>query len=141
MKILKNSPNLTLLIIGASGMLGSTLLKYFSKCKLFKTYGIHRRKGEEKMYPEYVRKNLLLTKNILEDYEIDRFFRLIKPDFVINCAGVVKQISNSYNPLKVIPINSLLPHKLASFCELYNSKLSIETNVLRHQLLLHHKYD
>lgn len=123
MKNVNNSSICTLLIIGASGMLGSTLLNYFSNKKLFKTYGIHRRKGMEKIYPEHVRNNLVFSHNILDDNEIEKFFKFIKPDYVINCAGVVKQISNSYDPLHVIPINSILPHKVAKFCKIYNSKL------------------
>ena len=39
------------------------------------------------------------------------------PDVVINCVGLIKQLSDFSDPLKAIPINSMLPHRLARLCE------------------------
>jgi dTDP-4-dehydrorhamnose reductase len=36
-----------------------------------------------------------------------------RPTHVINCVGVVKQLDQAKEPLVAIPINSLLPHRLA----------------------------
>ena len=36
-----------ILILGATGLLGSTLLKYFSKKKIFKCFGAIRKKSDK----------------------------------------------------------------------------------------------
>jgi len=36
---------------------------------------------------------------------------------VINCVGVVKQLESAEDPLVVLPINALLPHRLVRLCE------------------------
>ena len=55
--------------------------------------------------------------------ELEELFTLYSPDYVINCIGVVKQLSESYSPLISIPINSLFPHQLDKLCSNYSSKL------------------
>ena len=52
----------------------------------------------------------------LEKFIIDR-----KPDYVINCLGVIKQKINISKPEDTIFINSYLPHLL--------NKISIENNL------------
>ena len=39
-----------------------------------------------------------------------------KPDAVINCIGIIKQLREAKNPIISIEINSLLPHRLAVLC-------------------------
>ena len=46
-----------------------------------------------------------------------------RPDLVINCVGLVKQLADAENPLQAIPINALLPHRLARLCELTRARL------------------
>ena len=46
-----------------------------------------------------------------------------KPDIVINCVGLVKQLSAANDPLVAMPINALFPHKLARLCFEYGARL------------------
>ena len=46
-----------------------------------------------------------------------------QPDVVINCIGVVKQLAEATDPLVALPINSLLPHRLARHCEAGGARL------------------
>ena len=50
-------------------------------------------------------------------------FAKITPDVVINCVGLVKQLSDANDPLQAVPINSLLPHRLAALCKLASARL------------------
>ena len=50
-------------------------------------------------------------------------FNQVKPEIVVNCVGIVKQLSLSEDPYVTLPINSLLPHRLAKICSLTNSRL------------------
>ena len=61
--------------------------------------------------------------NVLNDDEVDRVLNTIRPDVVINCVGLVKQKMDNRSYLESIEINALLPHKLFSLCQKYDSKL------------------
>jgi dTDP-4-dehydrorhamnose reductase len=45
--------------------------------------------------------------------QLETTFDKVKPDVVINCIGVVKQLQSANSPLIAIPLNSVLPHQLA----------------------------
>ena len=110
------------LILGANGMLGSAILRYFSLRKAYNVFGtirdtrIHDSLGmvEDLIIPEVNVQNLDGIAKLFEEY---------KPRAVINCVGLVKQLEASNDPLTCIPINSLLPHQLAQLCNVINSKL------------------
>lgn len=50
-------------------------------------------------------------------------FADVRPDVVINCIGLVKQLAGASDPTVAIPINSLLPHRLARLCGLVGARL------------------
>jgi len=52
-----------------------------------------------------------------------RLFAQVRPNAVINCIGLVKQLLEVEDPLLALPINALLPHRLARLCELVNARL------------------
>lgn len=47
----------------------------------------------------------------------------IKPDYIINCIGIIKQLPDSKNTIKTISMNALLPHQLALIADECDSKL------------------
>jgi dTDP-4-dehydrorhamnose reductase len=53
---------------------------------------------------------------------LTRLFAIERPDVVINCVGVVKQLDSANDPLVAVPINSLLPHRLARLCAVAGSR-------------------
>ena len=101
-----------LLILGPTGLLGSTLLKYFAKNGNFKCYGVVR-----KNFDKIKLKNIKNIKLYKIDYKnknnIKKVFNEIKPNLIINCIGIVKQLINNNNHSEVIRVNSFLPHYLA----------------------------
>ena len=50
-------------------------------------------------------------------------FTRVQPEVVINCVGLIKQLSDAKNPLTALPINAMLPHRLARLCELGGVRL------------------
>jgi dTDP-4-dehydrorhamnose reductase len=54
---------------------------------------------------------------------LTRLFSYIRPDVVVNCIGLVKQLAEANDPLIALPINSLLPHRLARLCEFVRARL------------------
>ena len=47
----------------------------------------------------------------------------IRPDVVVNCIGLVKQFAEAGDPLLALPINAMLPHRLARLCSLLGARL------------------
>lgn len=74
-------------------------------------------------------RNKKWDKDLLDGYDIDdleKVENLInskKPDFVINCIGIIKQLKASEDKIISLEVNSLWPHKLASICERHNAKM------------------
>lgn len=102
-----------LLVLGSSGMLGSTLLRYFADQESIEVYGTARFQGSIKALPENLQSRVLLNVDVENPDHLLKVFSNIRPDVVVNCVGIVKQLSEAEDPLTAIPINSLLPHRLA----------------------------
>jgi dTDP-4-dehydrorhamnose reductase len=47
----------------------------------------------------------------------------LRPKFVINCAGIIKQRAQAADSIPSLTINSLLPHYLAAWCARWNGRL------------------
>jgi dTDP-4-dehydrorhamnose reductase len=45
--------------------------------------------------------------------QLESAFDRVRPDVAINCIGAVKQLQSTNSPLVAIPVNSVLPHRLA----------------------------
>jgi dTDP-4-dehydrorhamnose reductase len=54
---------------------------------------------------------------------VDAALDRVKPDAVINCVGVVKQLAGAKDPVQSITINSLFPHQLARACAARRARL------------------
>lgn len=50
-------------------------------------------------------------------------FRQARPEAVINCVGIIKQLKKAKSPLLSIAINSLFPHRLAEICKIEDARL------------------
>lgn len=47
----------------------------------------------------------------------------VKPDAVVNCIGVIKQLKDAKNPIPGLTINALFPHRLALACRASGARL------------------
>lgn len=115
--------NKKILVLGASGMLGNAVLRLFSKTDGYTVTGAVRSQQAIGLLPENVR-NLVVSGIHVENIDILlRLFDEVQPDIVINCVGLVKQLSDVNNPILALPINSLFPHRLAQICAISNARL------------------
>lgn len=112
-----------ILILGASGMLGNTLLRYFSQLSKYNTLGTFRSYNSDYKFSKSLQDKITSEVDADNFISVKKVFNSFKPDIVINCIGIVKQLSSSTNPLEVLPINSIFPHKLAQLCIHTNSRL------------------
>ncbi len=111
------------LIFGASGMLGNTLMKYFLAQPEFNVYGTVRSADSLANFGPKFREKFLYDINIDSVDSLISAFEIAKPTVVVNCIGLVKQLSASVDPLKALPINAILPHRLSKICGITNSRL------------------
>lgn len=118
---MKNNKNI--LILGASGMLGNAILRFFNSKRGYKVRGLVRSKSSIKLFPKGIRDSVSSGLNIDNEKSLTNIIEETKSGTVINCIGLVKQISDINNPLIALPINSLFPHKLAKICSNCNSRL------------------
>ena len=105
-----------LLILGASGMLGNTLLRYFSKNDVFEVFATVRSSWPLCGVANGEKYRLIAGVDAENNDHLLRVFDEVRPDVVVNCVGVVKQLAEVENALVSIPLNSLLPHRLAHLC-------------------------
>ena len=111
-----------ILVLGAAGMLGHTLFRYLSQSPSYSCFGTIRSQDDVKYFSsekDYIIPNLDAT-NLKK---LNNLFLKVKPQVVINCIGIVKQITDSNDPLQSIPINSLLPHQLAFLSTTHGARL------------------
>jgi dTDP-4-dehydrorhamnose reductase len=111
------------LIFGVSGMLGNTLFRYLSQESDYEVFGTIRSNSFPKNYHLESAKNIMTEIDAENQDSLENVFSITRPDVVINCIGHIKQLDMSEDPLVVLPINSLLPHKLARLCKLSDSRL------------------
>jgi len=110
------------LILGASGMLGNAVLRVMSEredCEVFGTL----RAPQPALQAAAPHARLLTGIQTDKPDGLAAAFAASRPDAVINCIGLVKQLGSADDPLEAIPINSLLPHRVARLCELAGARL------------------
>jgi len=124
----KSSTNLTdskrIVVLGANGMLGNAIYRYFSLDPNYQVYGTVRSWNSAAHLNEQTPSAQCLTGIDVENLDsLSRMFAFIQPDLVINCIGIVKQLTESKDPLMAIPINSMLPHRLARLAQIARARL------------------
>jgi len=119
----------SILIIGGLGMLGSQVLKEFTKTK-YKIYATYRNKIDLNKFKK--EKNNKKLKVVFYKFDIKNHKKkdlekiIYKKDFIINCAGVIKPYIDEGDFKSVenaIQINSVFPHSLSSAAKKLNTKI------------------
>lgn len=113
-----------LLVLGASGMLGNAVLRWFAQDAAYEVFGSVRSlasvKGLQAQAPQV---QFVAGIDVESLDSLTRLFAQVRPDVVLNCIGVVKQLAEADDPLTAIPINSLLPHRLARLAQVAGARL------------------
>jgi dTDP-4-dehydrorhamnose reductase len=52
-----------------------------------------------------------------------KVFDEVRPQVIINCVGLVKQLAESKDPLQAVPINTLLPHRLLALGKMVGARV------------------
>ncbi len=111
-----------ILILGVTGMLGNTMFRLLSAVPDLDVYGSARTESAKNYFDDKLRQKIISGVDVGHHDSLARVFGIVKPEVVINCIGLVKQDADVKNPLQAIPINSLLPHRLAALCKISGSR-------------------
>lgn len=111
-----------ILVLGAAGMLGNAAYRLFATSPSFEVVGTIRGQAPAGL-EESGTARLLPGVNATDQDSLVRAIGETRPDVVINCIGVVKQLSAAKDSLVSITLNSLLPHRLAELCAAARARL------------------
>ena len=112
---------MNILILGASGMLGSAIFNILNENQNLKVVGTIRSNRSKKFFKSEKEKKLIKVGDITKLVNLIKVFKQAKPKVVINCTSLQKQLLKKQDPLIMIPTYSILPHQLSKLCK----KLSI----------------
>lgn len=102
-----------ILIFGAAGMLGHKLYqRYQDRYDVWATV--------RSSYPSYANYGIFNSEHIIggvDAFNLDtatQALATVRPDVVINCIGIIKQLKEAKDPIISLTINSMFPHRLAT---------------------------
>lgn len=104
------------LVLGITGMLGHALFNRLSRSGEYEVFGTARGGGDQGFVPQQLNR----VYGNIDAQAVDSLLAPmaeVKPDVVLNCIGIVKQLPAANDPVTSIKINSLLPHRLALLCK------------------------
>ena len=104
-------------------MLGNAVFRLLSDAVDCTIFGTVRGAVRLNKLPASLRENVYSGIDVQDQDALIDLLQKTKPDVVINCIGLVKQLADANDPLAALPINSLLPHRLARLCALVGARL------------------
>lgn len=54
---------------------------------------------------------------------LESIFRSVRPEAVVNCIGIIKQLKEAKDPMLSLSINSILPHRISRLCDLVGARM------------------
>ncbi len=112
-----------ILVLGISGMLGNAVFRFFSGIDRHEAYGTLRSTRDIAFFPTHLQESITAGIDVLDQESIIRILSDVRPDVVINCIGLIKQLSAANDPLVALPLNALFPHRLSRLCKLARARL------------------
>jgi dTDP-4-dehydrorhamnose reductase len=111
-----------ILILGGAGMLGHQLVAVLGKD--FETWTTLR--GSVRAYERYGLFDPERTLGGIDALNFDAVtaaMATVRPDAVVNCIGIIKQLAAAKDPFLSVAVNSLLPHRLHRLCQATGARL------------------
>jgi len=112
-----------ILVLGVSGMLGHILFRVFNEDPRLEVWGTLRQASGLVHFTDAERRRLLDFVDVLDQDALLAALGVARPEIVVNCVGLIKQLAAAGDPLRVIPINAMLPHRLARICAITGMRL------------------
>lgn len=111
------------MVLGANGMIGSTMLRILARQAGWQVFGTVRSESVLGRVPLEMASRLISGVDLTNSDALIRLFRKCSPDVVVNCAGLTKHVSGGTDPLEALTMNALIPHRLAELCGVSGARL------------------
>jgi len=111
------------LILGVTGMLGNAMYRVLSESSSLTVHGTARSDSARAHFQGALRDNIVSGIDVEQPDAVIRAFAQLRPELVVNCVGLVKQLADANDPLQAVPLNTLLPHRLAGLCGATGARL------------------
>jgi dTDP-4-dehydrorhamnose reductase len=112
-----------ILVLGASGMLGSAVIRLLAADETCQVFGSVRSRAFIKYFSREAAENIITGVDVENVDILTQLLARVRPQVVVNCIGLIKQRNGSEDPLLALPVNAILPHRLARLCELVGARL------------------
>jgi dTDP-4-dehydrorhamnose reductase len=111
------------MVLGVTGMLGNAIFRVLSNSQSLNVCATARSEGARRYFTHELAGKIITGVDVENHDSLVRTFVSTKPDVVVNCIGLVKQLADANDPLQAVPINTLLPHRLAALCNAVGARL------------------
>lgn len=111
------------LVLGATGLLGFTVFNELARDANYNVFATLRSSSYLQKFADKYREKLFTNVDVLNTDALLDVLSAVKPDIIINCIGIIKQLDAAFDPLKVLPINSLFPHHLVKLASLFDARV------------------
>ena len=112
-----------ILVLGATGMLGYQIFNNCLNRDISVNAIVRTKKDLVQRLGNGIEDKLHIIDDVKNTSAIESIVREFKPDYLVNCIGIIKQSDLAYDHYESIAINSLLPHQLLRLGTLYNFRL------------------
>ncbi len=111
-----------ILIFGGAGMLGHRL--WMNLNQVHETWvTVHGEASELSDLPVFSPRYILPYVDALRFDQVVRAVNSVRPDWVINCIGLIKQKAQALDSLASISLNALFPHQLSQVCQMVEARM------------------
>ena len=99
------------------------MLRVLGEQRAWEVFGTIRNENLRQFFPKAINASLIANVDVENPDILTNVLCQTRPDVVVNCAGLTKHKLKADDPLVSLPINTLMPHRLAGLCKLSGSRL------------------
>jgi dTDP-4-dehydrorhamnose reductase len=111
------------LVLGVSGLIGSTTFRVLSERDDWSVYGTVRLETVKRWFEAQLADRLIGDVDVVNYERLRHVIENVRPHVIVNCIGATKHKTEGSEPQTAISLNALLPHRLAALCEPIGARL------------------
>jgi dTDP-4-dehydrorhamnose reductase len=112
---------MTVLVLGASGLLGNAMFRVLSEPDACPVFGSIRDAKLRDCFIPRLRERLLVVKDLEDPTELLELWNKVQPSMVVNCVALGRGHWGDY--ARMISVFALLPRRVAHLCRLHSARL------------------
>lgn len=110
-------------MLGASGMIGSTMFRVLNARDGWEVWGSMRSESAKQHFSSLDAQRLITGIDLAASEGLIKILLKANFDVVVNCAGLTKHLPEGNDAYTATAMNALFPHQLARLCQLAGARL------------------